>query len=385
MFKKLPILGLFLILCGCNLFAFEPEPGQPHHDTPSMQGSSQNTASEALKSQQSLVSSTSVDASRIALLLPTTGAAASSGQAIRNGFMAAYYEHPSGHSVKLYDTNGQDVLTVYTQALAEGATLVVGPLTKPEVEKLKESSLNVPTLALNNVPTSSAKTDFYQFALSPTDEAQQAAARAHDHGYHSALVIAPANAWGQNIVNAFAKQFTDLGGQVRESLAYTDKTPLQANIQNALQARAPSQKIKPGDTSPDRRQDIDVIFLVANTDKARQIKPLLNFYYANDLPVYATSIIYDGVSDVLDNQDLNGIEFCALPGYLNPALRSQNANATTLSLYAFGYDAYSVATDLGQLGNGLSGATGKLYLKSNQQIYRQVVWARFRNGQASLI
>ena len=62
-----------------------------------------------------------------------------------------------------------------------------------------------------------------------------------------------------------------------------------------------------------------------------------------------------------------------------------SASATTTGLYAFGYDAYNMATNLNQLSNGFSGVTGELYLKPNQQVYREVVWAKFNNGEARLI
>jgi uncharacterized protein len=321
-----------------------------------------------------------VDSSHIALLLPTTGSAASAGQAVRDGFMAAYYSKPSGHSVKLYDTNGTDVAAVYKKAIDEGATMVVGPLTKPEVSRLADSGIRIPTLVLNNIPTQGSKRNFYQFALSPNDEAEQAAERAYAQGYTRALVIAPADSWGQGVVNSFATQFARLGGQVRESVAYTNSTPLDSTIKNALQAKSPSAKNN-DKAAPDRRQDIDVIFLVATPDKGRAIKPLLNFYYANNLPVYATSIIYNGVSDPFKNQDLNGIQFCTLPWYIN----NSRAKTNTSSLYAFGYDAYNMAINFNQLANGYSGVTGVLYLRSNQQVYRQGVWAQFTNGEARQI
>ncbi len=332
-----------------------------------------------------------VDASHIALLLPTTGSASGAGLAVRDGFMAAYYNHPSGHSVKLYDTNGIDISSVYNRALDEGATLVVGPLTKSEVSRLADAGVSVPTLALNNIATKNAKRNFYQFALSPNDEAEQAAERAYAQGATSALVIAPSDAWGQGIVNTFAAQFARLGGQVRESVSYTNSTSLDSMVKTALQAKTPNAKNNDKNT-PNRRSDINVIFLVATPDKARAIKPLLNFYYADTLPVYAISVIYTGVNEPFKNQDLNGIQFCTLPWYVShsSSVSLAKANASTLTssttgLYAFGYDAYNMAINFNQLANGLSGVTGELYLKPNQQVYRQGVWAQFRNGEASLI
>lgn len=338
------------------------------------------SASSAAASPARTTTTANVDSSHIALLLPTTGSAASAGQAVRDGFMAAYYSHPSGHSVKLYDTNGADIATVYRKAIDDGATMVVGPLTKAEVSRLANAGVQVPTLVLNNIPTQGTKRNFYQFALSPNDEAEQAAQRAYSRGYTRALVIAPADSWGQGVVNSFVAQYTRLGGQVRESVAYTNSTPLDGAIKNALQAKSPNAQNN-NKTTSERRQDIDVIFLVATPDKARAIKPLLNFYYANMVPVYATSIIYNGVSDPFKNQDLNGIQFSTLPWYINNSAVTGN----TTSLYAFGYDAYNMAINFNQLANGYSGVTGILYLKPNQQIYRQGAWAEFRNGEARLI
>ncbi len=327
-----------------------------------------------------------VDASHIALLLPTTGASASSGLAVRDGFMAAYYRHPTGHTVKLYNTAGGDVSAVYNEAVDEGATLVVGPLTKPEVNRLSDTSIRVPTLALNNIPTKGSKRNFYQFALSPNDDAEQAARRAYAKGYTSALVIAPGDAWGQGIANTFARQFANLGGHVQDSVSYTNSTSLDPFIKNTLRAKSPNAKNN-DPTLPNRRQDIQVIFLVATPDKARTIKPLLNFYYADNLPVYATSVVYNGTLDSFKNQDLNGIQFCTLPWYVSDtasvtSAKSNTVSANTTGLYAFGYDAYDIAINFNQLANGLSGVTGELYLRPNQQVYRQCVWAQFKDGQA---
>ncbi len=62
-----------------------------------------------------------------------------------------------------------------------------------------------------------------------------------------------------------------------------------------------------------RRQDVDFIFLSALSQAGRQIKPTLAFYYASDLPVYATSHIYSGEPAKTRDQDLNGISFTSMP------------------------------------------------------------------------
>ncbi len=52
-----------------------------------------------------------------------------------------------------------------------------------------------------------------------------------------------------------------------------------------------------------------MVFLLSYPSKARQIMPLLKYYYAGDVPVYATSSVYTGGVNVMKDRDLNGIIF----------------------------------------------------------------------------
>src|SRR5205823_5983563 len=69
-----------------------------------------------------------------------------------------------------------------------------------------------------------------------------------------------------------------------------------------------------------RRQDADMIFMIAPPEYARQIKPLLNYYYAGNLPIYATSHVYQGIPNAALDNDLNGIQFCDMPWTINQGL-----------------------------------------------------------------
>ena len=53
-------------------------------------------------------------------------------------------------------------------------------------------------------------------------------------------------------------------------------------------------------------QSLDFLFLVADPNEGRQIKPALNFHFARDPPVFATSYIYDGTLATAPDQDLDG-------------------------------------------------------------------------------
>jgi outer membrane PBP1 activator LpoA protein len=320
---------------------------------------------------------------RIALLLPLTGNLGTKAQSIRNGFFAASYEAKQQNptqdpTLMVYDTHQDSIATLYRRALSEGADVVVGPLTKAEVQALANTgSVTVPTLALNNLEYNSApKPNLYQFGLSPDDEAQQAANRAWKAGYRRALIIAPANTWGQGIVHSYEKRWQSQGGIIINQVAYNE-TDLNQQIHAALQ-----------------NKNIDVIFLLALPNQGLQIQAILKAE-AGWIPVYATSAIYNGSLGSANNT-LDGIFFCDMPWILTdpgPTPRLQTMRERIMRiwpdsyakyprLYALGIDAYYLATHLDQIQNSsVPGATGVLSLGPYQQVYRRLEWAQIQDGK----
>lgn len=352
---------------------------------------------------QQAPSSIPVQANRIALLLPLSGSLAAQGQAIRNGFFAAYYQDKQQQSkapeIQVIDTSQGDIIALYQQAIRQGARIVVGPLLKEDVERLAQwNHLTVPTLALNSIGVGPIR-NLYQFGLSPIDEAQQAALRAWTDGYRQALVIAPNTDWGHANANIFAQQFQQYGGRVAGQAFYYNQTDLDSSIRQLLWVNTAIVNNKRIPSSQKRRQDADMVFMIAPPEFARQIKPLLNYYYAGNLPIYATSHVYQGVLNPSLDNDLNSIEFCDMPwtinqGHLVPGSLNRlhdkivsvwpDEFAAQPRLYALGVDAYDI---LGQLNNMVASsryivdaATGMLYLNSQQRIVRQLYWARFEQG-----
>jgi uncharacterized protein len=344
---------------------------------------------------------------KIALLLPMTGSLAGAGSAIRDGFMSAYYEHAAANqhavTIKVIDTaDSNNIQALYQQAIDSGAQLIVGPLTKQNVAAIAElKAMSVPTVALNYLdkPHKTAA-NFYQFGLAPEDEAGQVAQKAFIEGHRRALVIAPATAWGERVVNAFNQKWQALGGKTigELDLKRSDKTATQLKRflgVSGSQARSRTLKRVLGDKlhfTPRRRQDADMIFMVANPARAREIKPLLNFYYAGNLPVFATSDIYAGHVARQQDHDINGVQFCDMPWVLTPDAFKQfdrgGRNARRHPrLYAMGLDAYTLSEQLNRLRLfpefNLAGATGRLYLLSNHKIYRGLDFAQFKNGRAT--
>ena len=145
---------------------------------------------------------------------------------------------------------------------------------------------------------------------------------------------------------------------------------------------------------PRRRQDLNFLFLIANPDQGRQDKPALNFHYAKDLPVYATSLIYSGTPNPRRDQDLNGIRFVETPWLLG----NENSELHHLAdeqwpdghgryerLFAMGIDAYRLQGRLYLLNalpsSEMPGVTGRLRMQQ-QRIVRELNWAVFSRGEA---
>lgn len=337
---------------------------------------------------------------KIALLLPLSGPLSGPGQAIQDGFMAAYQANKTNNSitVKAYDTQKGRIEILYEQAIAEGAEYVVGPLLKSQVAQIAAIPHPVPTLLLND-STVTLQDNSYLFGLSPTNEAIQVAVKAKQKGYSRALVIAPKTDWGNDVANVFINQWKLKGGVVADTFFYAAHDDLNKNMQQVLHisdSQERERKLKQilGQNIQafvSRRHDFDMVFLLAYPSKARQIMPLLKYYYAGDVPVFATSSVYSGTANSLKDKDLDGLLFCDIPWVFAHQMGTRNWPEQFNSynrLYALGRDSYTLASQLNQLllfpvdGKEEQGA---LYLKGSKKVARVLEWGQFRQGLAHSI
>lgn len=333
---------------------------------------------------------------QMALLLPLTGPLAGPGQAIRDGFMAAYQASNRQQQavVKVYNTDGANIASLYEQAIQNGADYIVGPLSKADVTIVAKMAHPVPTLLLNDVELS-MPANAYQFGLSPTNEARQVAAKIRKNGLSHALIIAPAGTWGNDILAAFTEQWRGSGGQIVDVLQYSNQQDLSAAIRDLLhvsESEARGKQIKQAlgrnvESMPSRRQDFDVIFLLAYPTKARQIVPLLKYYFAGDVPIYSTSVVYGGNPNAMKDRDLNGVIFGDMPWIFRHPMAGKNWPEQFNSysrLYALGLDSFALSYQLNQLllfpAMGERDNTGILFLNANQHIARILVWGQFGQG-----
>lgn len=318
-------------------------------------------------------------APQLALLLPLSGNFASSGQAVRDGFLSAAADDRMHPRVRVYDIGATPdrLRMAYQNALADGATLIAGPLRKEDVAMLASWAPPVPVLGLNYLDAGARLSyGFYQFGLAPEDEARAAAADASARGLRRALALVPDTDWGPRTLAAFDSALRAKGGAVVRVERYTQGVNDQSKLIASLMGVTASEERHAALTNvlgaksefeSRRRGDIDMIFIGARAQDARLLIPQLRFNRGGDLPVYSTALIYDGKPAA----DLNGVRFCDAPWIIGQdnywALQRSVAGplaATSPRLFAMGRDAYTLAAGLVQgrlrVGDGVDGATGRL-------------------------
>ncbi len=400
----LPLLLSAIMLAGCPSPGVRPPPPQPPAERPEPPPAEKPLVRPPLQVAYP---------SRIALLLPLSGNYEALGIAVRDGFLAAWFQQDPEQrpQVRIYDMAAQGGDNALLLALGEGAQFVVGPLLKDEVSAAAAvADGRVPVLALNFLSDETeAPAGFYQFALSPEDEARQAAQRAIADGHARGVALVPIGDWGNRILNAFNEELTQLGGEVIGRSAYateeSDHSPVIQQLLRLTDSRERHARLTARlgtrlEFQPRRRADIEFIFVAARPSQGRLIRPQLKFHYAGDIPMYTTSEVFD--ADPNANIDLDGVLFPHMPWVLASSAQAIDARRRVETawpsrashrgnLYAFGYDAWQLIPELiarlqdparYRLSNDrIDGVTGRLSIDPQGRIHRELDWARIRNGQ----
>jgi outer membrane PBP1 activator LpoA protein len=345
----------------------------------------------------------------IALLLPITGRQSAAATTVRDGFMTAYYQTPEGQRkpITVYDTGDTGIAEAVGRATQEGADIIVGPLTRDEVVAAAGLvTRRPPILALNFLPPSQpAPNGFYQFALSPEDEARLAARRILADGHRNGIAIVPSGDWGTRVLAAFKQELEAGGGGLFASTAldssmtdYSDSitTVLRISDSSARHRRLESILGTKLQFEPRRRGDLEFIFAPAQANVERLLRPQLRFHFAGNVPTYATSDAFE--PDPHNNQDLEGLMFPDMPWMLGSELADAVRNALQTAypngggprrnrLFAFGFDAYRVAAALqgGAPNIQVEGLTGRLTLDPDHRIHRELGWAQIHNGEIRML
>lgn len=348
---------------------------------------------------------------KVALLLPLKGRFAVASQAIRDGFLGAYYQKTGSAfrpEIQIYNTGdkSETISVYYAQAVQDGAEMIIGPLDKNAVGILAaDDRLDIPVLALNYTDSNDIpESNFFQFGLSPEDEALQVAERAWLDGYQHPVVLFPSGNWGERVAGAFLTRWQQLGGEVLETQSYDAQKNdfslpirMMLNIDQSQKRRSQLRRMlaSPVEFTPRRRQDADFIFVAAFPRQARLIRPQLRFHHASGLPVYSTSHTFSGTINRKQDQDMDGIRFGDMPWVLPKGTKNLKLKRLIEDLwpvnservgrfYALGIDAYSIIAKINQLISIRSsyheGETGQLFLDDFNRVYRRISWVQFKKG-----
>ncbi|MBV0933385.1 penicillin-binding protein activator [Marinobacterium weihaiense] len=341
---------------------------------------------------------------RIGVILPLSGELAKPAQTLRKGMEAALeVARRQGKSVPrlvLLDSTGlNDVAPLLMQARQQGVELLIGPLNPQLINQLAAlQNLEIPVLALN--ASEPGPSQPWQLELSSEHEARMIVRRALSEGHRRVLLVTPGAEWGDRVASVMREELESAGGRVVGTLRYDTSGNYNEQIGNLMltpQSAAREKQLRAVvrhrlEFQERRRKDADAILMTALPDAARLIKPMLDYHFAGDLPVYATSHLYEGHPDATRDVDLNGITFCDLPWLLQAPSEAQRLLSSngenTLSrsgrLLALGVDSINVYPWLPQLerssGTFLVGETGQLSMSAGKRLERTLSCTPFENG-----
>jgi ABC-type branched-subunit amino acid transport system substrate-binding protein len=158
---------------------------------------------------------------RIALLVPVSGTNAAVGQALANGAsMALLDTNATDLRITTYDT-GADPAQAATRAIADGNTLILGPLLGDDVAAVAKiaSPAKVPIISFSN-DLSVAGHDVFIMGSLPSDSIARTVSYAHSQGAKRFAALLPDGEYGARAADAFATSVKAVGGTVIATLPY---------------------------------------------------------------------------------------------------------------------------------------------------------------------
>ncbi|HGY1171377.1 TPA: penicillin-binding protein activator [Klebsiella aerogenes] len=307
--------------------------------------------------------------------------------------------------LKIYDTTRQPMSQLLAQVQQDGATIVVGPLLKENVEEVMKSNTSLNVLALNQPGKVENRPNLCYFALSPEDEARDAARHIHDQGKQTPLLLVPRGALGDRVVSAFADEWLKLGGGTVLQQRLGSTAELKSGVNgggisltgspvSTLPSSVDSSLGSPSDVPVSSGGGIDAAYIVATPEQIGYIKPLIAMRNGSqsNVTLYASSRSAQGTSGPDFRLEMEGLQYSEIPMLAgsNPALMQQALSAvrndySLARLYAMGADAWSLANHFAQMrqspGYELNGNTGDLTATPDCVINRKLSWLKYQQGQ----
>ncbi|QTH63457.1 penicillin-binding protein activator [Psychrosphaera ytuae] len=346
---------------------------------------------------------------RFALLLPLSGKLSKQAMAIRDGFLSAI-DFNNSSDVLVLDTVLLNVEEIEQQITENQVDFIVGPLEKETIIEYENSDVlrTLPRLNLNIpeiMPTYAGQEVLpaYYYSLAPEDEIEQAIEYFLELGVDRPAVIYADNTLGRRLYERFNQAWSLATEEPVEAIAFRNRSKLGDAVQDLLDVSASEARIAEMkklfgnqlETEARSRTDIDAVYVIANSQQTRLIKPFFDVSisaFGKRLPIYASSRSYLVDESVSQKRDLNGLVFTEMPWLVrnsDPQLHDLydkiGEQQTQLKkLFAFGYDAHKLVFALKQLtilqDQHILGLTGALSVNSNNTIKRRLSWSKYQQG-----
>ena len=318
-----------------------------------------------------------------------------------------------GAELKIYDTSAQPLDQVLAQVQQDGASIVVGPLLKNNVEALMKSNTTLNVLALNQPEQVQNRANICYFALSPEDEARDAARHIHEQGKQAPLLLIPRSTLGDRVANAFAQEWQTLGGGVVLQQKFGSAAELRAGVNGGagialngspVSASLPQQQsvtiggltipAPPTDAQISGGGKVDSAYIVATPEEIAFIKPMIAMRNGSQsgATLYASSRSAQGTAGPDFRLEMEGLQYSEIPmlagsnpQWMQQALGAVRNDYSLARLYAMGVDAWALANHFTQMrqvpGFELNGNTGDLTADQDCVINRKLSWLKYQQGQ----
>ena len=335
---------------------------------------------------------------KVTVLLPLSGDWANAGRAIRDGILFEYQQRQTTVGVALTVIDSESLTP--EQLIATGQStdteFVIGPLQKDKIAILLESQPRMPVLLLNRIQTNALplKSPTYSLSLAVEDDAESTINQiAREVDQARVVVFHSDSPLGVRSAQAIRQQLTVVGGSHAGQFILDDKKPETAITQAFGVTDSENRRRELSKTlalrlehTPRIRQDMSAVVVHTDPKKAQRIRPLLDFYYLDQTPVYLIGAYRDDLPDIVE--DLKNTRVMVTPWDLGTpakqALTSRPlAQGVFGSLVGVGIDAMSMAVQLGFGGStSIQGETGFLTLGADSMIHRQLSTIHISNTEA---
>ncbi|MCO4786461.1 MAG: penicillin-binding protein activator [Marinomonas atlantica] len=333
----------------------------------------------------------------VAIMLPMSKELKAASDAILDGILQQYYSNKAVQpDLHIIDTDSFNTFTeAYQVALASGAETILGPLRKQNVAQLSNLVTDVPTIALNQLESNTIVKNLYHFSLNVRDDIRALMAFAKKEGAQNSAVLSMQPTWALRQSDQFREIASELNLPVLNAISYEDTPTGRASaVKKLLQVDESEARIRrirqwtkqDIESTPRARQDLDYVYFIGKLDDTKQIRPLLNFYFAEDIPLLASQTIHDkSPSQTTKNEDIERIIFTELPAVIDSSKKANNIPFVLQRLTALGNDSYLLAKRLALFTNvksaRVSARTGIITLDDDGIFNRRPNIVTYKQGE----